>query len=169
MLTVERLRQVLDYDLVTGRFTWKVKIGSGNRGDIGKRAGCVDMTHNNGKGRALIGIDCKQYLAHRLAWAYVYGEWPDKQIDHIDGNPLNNCLRNLRLATNIENHQNYKSAKKDNKSSGLLGVSVNAAGNWRARIWVNKKEVHLGTFKSREEAYSVYISAKRKFHSHGTL
>jgi len=119
--------------------------------------------------RRVIGIDGRMYLAHRLAWFYVHGVWPKHQIDHINGYALDNRISNLREANNSQNHQNLKRARKDNKSSRLLGVSKNYAGRWRARIYFEGKEISLGTFSSAIKAYRAYLIAKKKFHPYGTL
>ena len=90
-LTQEYLKSILDYDLDTGIFTWK--INKAKRTKIGDIAG---WSYN---GYREIEINDKKYKAHRLAWLYVYGEMPNKLIDHIDGNRSNNKISNLREAT----------------------------------------------------------------------
>ena len=91
MLEALRLRELLSYDPDTGLFRWSKNKGSKDAGEL---AGCVSP-----KGYILIGIDGCLYLAHRLAWLYVHGEFPEKDIDHRDQDKSNNRICNLRLAT----------------------------------------------------------------------
>jgi len=109
-----------------------------------------------------ISILGKLYCAHRLAWLYVHGKWPDRHIDHINGKPDDNRISNLRDVSVSVNMQNRTRAQSNNKS-GLLGVSKVQNG-WTATIGKNKKRIHLGTFPSPELASSVYIKAKRYLH-----
>ena len=106
----------------------------------------------------------KAYLkAHRLAWFFVYGEWPQKQIDHINGNKSDNRISNLRLATASQNLSN-KGITKSN-TSGYKGVSFNRTKKkWMASIKVNKKSINLGYFLTPEEASEAYKAAAIKHH-----
>ena len=125
----------------------------------GRHPGAVAGRVNNGYRE--IGIKNIRYLAHRLAWLYVHGEWPQHQIDHIDGDKLNNLIANLRLATNSQNGAN-RGAPADN-TSGYKGVS-RAKQRWRAVISVKGRYRHLGTFGTAEEAYAAYCKAARELH-----
>lgn len=162
-LTSGRLREVLSYDADLGFFTWRVK--SSRRVKIGDIAGC-----HGSSGYYQIRIDRRTYLAHRLAWLYVHGCWPSSQIDHINGNKADNRLVNLREATIGENMQNFRSARSDNKSCGLLGASFHKpTGRWRAQIQVNGRVLHLGRFDTAEEAHVAYLAAKRELHPFQTI
>lgn len=120
-------------------------------------------------GYLLIKINGKRYFAHRLAWLYVYGIFPDVHLDHINGDRSDNRIKNLRLATNSENMQNQKRPRKDNKT-GLLGVYFsNIHGKYIAKIVVNHKRIHLGLFEDKEKAGEAYLNAKRLLHTHNTL
>lgn len=157
MLTQERLKELLEYNPETGIFIWKVSLNRHIK--IGTRVG-----HLNQNGRRYIKFNKQRYFAHRLVWFYVYGEWPEHEIDHRDGNPDNNRLDNLRLANRSENQQNIK--KYINNSSGYIGVSLNKdKKTWRARIAINKKEIHIGTFVNPLDAFEAYLSAKKKLHT----
>ena len=96
----------------------------------------------------------KQYLAHRVAWLLHHGVWPIGDIDHIDGNPSNNKLENLRDVPHNINLQNRKSATIKNKT-GLLGV-VKRKNKYAAHIHKNGKQVYLGLFLTAELAHQAY-------------
>lgn len=152
-ITAERLRDLLDYDVETGIFTWR---------SSGKRAGCKGL-RNNGKYQYwVIRADRVLYSAHRLAWLYVTGEWPREIVDHINGDPEDNRFCNLRLADKSRNNSNSK-VRADNKS-GLKGVQRqrNKAGTYMARITVNGKSRYIGTFPTKEEAHAAYAAEARK-------
>jgi len=163
-ITQDRLRELLYYDPESGIFTWNVYMTS--RARKGGVAGCV-----NGDGYICIGLEKKLYVAHRLAFLYMLGKFPDAQADHINGNRTDNRWANLRNASLKENTQNRRSAPKSNKSTRLLGVTFEAKSvlPWRARIKVNGKKLSLGTFATPEEAYAAYVAAKREFHPGCTL
>lgn len=96
----------------------------------------------------------KQYLTHRVAWLLHHGTWPVGDIDHIDGNPLNNKLNNLRDVPHSVNLQNRKSATVKNKT-GFLGV-VKRKNKYAAHIHKNGKQIYLGLFETAEKAHQVY-------------
>lgn len=155
-LTIERLRQALDYDPETGVFRWK--ISTSNRAP----AGAVSGT-DNGVGYIRITIDGRRYYAHRLAWFWVHGEMPTHEIDHADGVRSNNAIRNLRHATHAENGQNQK--LRSTNSSGKAGVSWSKRhGKWVAYIWSLGKKRHLGLFDCAEQASRAYLAAKARLH-----
>jgi len=153
-LTVERLRELLDYDPETGEFRWKVR-GKGRR--VGVSAG---GRRDNGLHRIM--IDGARFKAHHLAWFYVYGVWPTGILDHRNETPADNWISNLREATVTQNQQNRSRACSDSRT-GLLGVSANGKG-WQARIVVDGKTRCLGTYATPEEAHHAYLAAKRKLH-----
>jgi len=150
MLTLphSRLRELLYYDPSTGLFSWKESRGSKSRG---QEAGVF-----NDNGYVVIRVDKRLYAGHRLAWFYEFGEWPEEQIDHIDGNRGNNKIHNLRKASNKENSRN--TALKSSNSSGYKGVSrCNRSGLWYASIKINGKTKSLGRHLTPEAAHTAYI------------
>jgi hypothetical protein len=160
-LTQERLKSLLSYNPETGEFTWLVSRGSRQAGEI---AGCLKRDRSE-KVYIRIKIDGKNYLAHRLAWLYTHGEWPENDIDHIDQDSLNNRLSNLRDVTNAENGKNQKIAK--NNSSGVMGVCFrNDMQKWHARIEVNGKRIHLGLFDLKDDAIVARKNAEVKYDFH---
>lgn len=159
-ISLERLREVLTYDQKTGIFIWNIKMN--RRITIGSIAGSADSRGRNA-GRVSIYIDGQRYFAHRLAWLYVHGYMPDGYIDHINGNPADNRISNLRPVTPMGNSQNRRKQQRG-YASGLLGAAKGRRGNWVARIRVNRKTVYLGEFKTPELAHTAYVAAKRRLH-----
>jgi HNH endonuclease len=143
ILTQENLKQHLHYDLETGLFTRIKKVSNLNIGDM---AGGLQLT-----GYINIGVNGKPYSAHRLAWLYVYGEFPISLIDHINGIKTDNRICNLREASRAQNAQNAK-IWNTNKS-GFKGVFWLASRNrWIANIILNGKKIRIGSFKNIELA-----------------
>ena len=156
-LSQKRLKEVLDYNPETGVFIWKIYSG---RIKVGYVAGNI-----NKRGYATIGIDGEIYRSHRLAWFYVYGKWPDDQIDHINGQRSDNRICNLRDVTNQVNAQNLKRATRVKTSTNYLGVyKTTNIKPWRAQIDIDKKTRHIGYYKTPEEANEAYLKAKRMLH-----
>ena len=148
-LTVERLRELFDYDRKTGVFTRK--IAPGKRTDL---VGTIAGTPMS-SGHLSIKIDGRQYLAHRLAWLYVKGEWPRHQVDHRNRVRSDNRFKNLREATNLQNSRN-RSRHRSNKS-GYVGVHWSERlRKWVAQIRYGGKKKHLGHFDTAELASEFY-------------
>lgn len=149
-LTLEALRERLHYNPETGIFTWLSSPSKKAITLIGKPAGTSRRDEY-----VVIGIDGRDYRAHRLAWLYVYGEWPAGRIDHINLNRSDNRMANLRLCTHSQNLANTR-ARRTN-SSGYKGVYFHTgAKRWQAKIKVNYRTKHLGFFDTREEAAEAY-------------
>ena len=154
-ISIERLRETLEYSPETGLFTWLV---NRQKALIGKPNKELLNT-----GRIQVRVFGNKYLAHRLAWAYLYGEFPKHQIDHINGDPSDNRLCNLRACTRAENHQNMRI--QSNSTSGYIGVSWHKLRQkWRASITLNRKHIHIGMFPTAELAYAAYCKAKSEYH-----
>ena len=152
---------MFNYDSITGEFSRK-KGGVGRSKDL--KVGSI-----NAHGRVCVKVVGWVFYAHRLAWIYVFGTIPEGNvIDHIDGNPLNNSIENLRAITQAQNMQNQRRAHKGNKT-GLLGVRPSGYGRFMAGIRINGKAKHLGTFDTADKAHEAYIKAKRDLHPAGTI
>lgn len=158
-LDAARLREVLNYDPGTGAFEWRIDNGGSAAGEPAGRV--------RADGYVAIWIDGKPYRGHRLAWLYMHGEWPAKQIDHINGMRSDNRFSNLRDVSQQTNIQNKRIANRNNKAN-LLGVSFHA-GRWEAFISHNRKSVYLGRFSTPEQAHDAYVRAKRQVHAGCTL
>jgi hypothetical protein len=155
-LSSEELKRMLRYDPDTGDWVWKIKKNCSTM-NIGDKAGAFSKWHLY----HTITINRINYRSHRLAWFYMMSKWPKNQIDHIDGNRKNNKFSNLREATNQENCNN-KSFYKNN-SLGIKGVSKR--GNiYRATIFINGKQKHLGNYSTIDEARSVRNKAAKEAH-----
>ena len=155
-ITAERLRELQHYNPDTGIFTWRVRTAkSVHVGDV------AGYSFRNGYIR--MKVDGHYYLAHRLVWLWVTGEWPAGDLDHINGNKADNRWNNIRLATRSQNMANIR-AHTDN-ISGFKGVSWNKAlRKWRAHIGVGGKHIYLGGFDTAAKAYAVYCLAARRHH-----
>jgi len=150
-IDVENLQSAFQYDPETGRIWRKLKTGLKETG----------FSKSNG----YLNVKFKKhlYLVHRISWGIYYGTTPEHPIDHINGNPLDNRLCNLRLTTDLTNQYNRK--KNRNSKSGIKGVTWHLSGMaWRAQIRINGKKVHLGSFSTKEQAGKAYESAAKKLH-----
>lgn len=152
-VSVDRLREVLAYCPDTGTFTWKVQRGPMKPGN---KAGKVTP-----RGYVQIGYGRKCFMAHRLAWALHYGEWPTLDIDHKNRIPSDNRIDNLRLATQSQNNANQ--GVYSTNTHGAKGVSRLRYGSWQAQIQVNGKSHYLGAFREKDDAIAAYAAAARRF------
>jgi hypothetical protein len=153
--TQTRLKELLHYDPITGRFTWIAE--RRRRVKAGTPAG---SKHN--KGYLAIRIDAVACLCHRLAFLYVHGFLP-KQIDHINGDRTDNRISNLRAANNQLNSRN--SSLRSNNKSGVCGVSWDK-NKWAARIHTGSEYKYLGRFDDLDEAKRAYSEAKKRYGYH---
>lgn len=150
----------INYNPATGQFTWAVS-APGIR--AGKRAGAVSVY-----GYRVIKVGGRQVRACRLAWFLTHSEWPVAEIDHIDGDRLNDRIENLRVVDRAANSQNKGGAQRNNRSCGLLGVTWNKQHKrWQAKITARKARHHIGYFNSPEKAHAAYMEAKARLHIGG--
>lgn len=157
IISAEQARAMLSYDPFTGVFTRRL-----NRSHNAKAGDVAGYQRQDGYW--VIGVNGYQYRAHRLAWLITQGAWPDVDIDHIDGNPSNNRIANLRQATRSENLQNQNKAHSGS-TSGILGVHwSNQRKKWVAAITVNGKVRSLGRWESKDLAHQAYLRAKAALH-----
>jgi HNH endonuclease len=156
---LEDFQEQLEYVPETGFFYWKVGRAGVSAGEV---AGSATADHH-----WRIRVLGARFMAHRLAWLYVHGEWPSGPIDHIDGDGWNNVPSNLRLATPRLNAENKRRAAVHNQS-GFLGVTQ-VGTRWKATIGSRGKNYYVGTFASPDEAHAAYVAAKRSLHAGCTL
>ena len=144
-LTQNELKELLDYNPETGEFIWKVdRSHKVKAGDI---AGCSSVI----RGYKRICIDYRNYAQHRLAFLYMTGKWPDKLVDHINGNRSDNRWCNLRQANDVENACNK--AMQSNNTSGHIGIWKPKGRN---KFVVQVRGKHVGYCETLEEAKEVY-------------
>jgi hypothetical protein len=162
ILSRDRLCELLDVNIDHGIFTWKHTMGG--KAKKGQEAGSLTVN-----GYVAISIDQKDYLAHRLMWMYVYGDFPLLNIDHIDRDKTNNRPVNLRLATNKQNAEN--TSLKSKNSSGHRGVFFRKhlkKNPWHVSIMSNKKTIHIGYFPTLDSAIEARKLAEDKYFTHHT-
>lgn len=158
-LTLARLRELLHYEPETGVFTWRVDRTAGVKaGDVAGRGNV------NSSGYQRIRVQKRLYPAHRLAWFYMTGSWPEHEIDHRNGKRADNRWGNLRDVDDATNCQNTHGVRRDNQV-GLSGVGKKANGRFYARIRTNGRLQHLGRFDTAQEAHDAYLAAKRQQHA----
>lgn len=153
-IPIAYLREVVDYDPETGRFTWLRYDGPMAAIFRGLRA---DTVRTNG----YLAIDFPlygRYMAHRIAWAWVHGAWPPDVVDHINRVKNDNRLANLRPATTKQN-----AANKAGRREGLKGATFDR-GRWRAQITSGRRMYNLGYYATEQMAHDVYCVAARYFH-----
>lgn len=169
-ITQKYLRECLDYTPGTGVFVWKERPKSHFKSETSMKVynsrdkGRITGTPNH-QGYMKIQIDGTKWLCHHLAWLYVNGCMPQEEIDHINGDPSDNRIANLRLATRQENNKNQK-RRLDNKS-GVTGVCWSKQRRkWVARINVNGKRIYIGFFDEIGEAALARKNAERLYGYH---
>lgn len=158
MLTQEKLRENLSYCAETGKFTWLKSAPRGGRRVAGRVAGslCPD-------GYIEIAFENVRYKAHRLAWLYIHGRWPDEVIDHINGVRDDNRESNLREASQAQNCANMRRSKAN--KTGFKGVYLNKKlGRYQANIKDGGKIRNLGLHYTAEAAHEAYIKAANDIH-----
>jgi hypothetical protein len=156
MITQKRLKEVLEYDPITGIFRWRISLN--NRSIVGEEAGDVKAD----SGYRLIGIDRCRYRAHNLAWLWMKGRWPSRKMDHENTVRSDNRWTNLRLASDQQNSANSRRGK--NNTSGYKGVFWSKQrGKWGAKINPDRKQVHLGFYADPRDAHAAYRAAAVKY------
>lgn len=153
-ITVERLKEILRYDPLTGVFTYLVRRGKEMPGNIAGRL--------NGKGYRQITIEGRTYTAQRLAWLYMTGAWPAVIVDHENLNPDDNRWVNLREATYSQNVTNTK--PRANNKLGIKGVVELPSGRFQAAIRENGKQKYIGSFDTSDLASAAYQDEARRLH-----
>jgi hypothetical protein len=151
-ITPDYLKSLLTYDPATGDFRWKVR--RGGKANAGAIAGAPDT-----KGKRQIRLCGRPHFAHRLAFLYMLGRWPEGEVDHKDRDITNNRWDNLREATGSQNCCN-RVYQRDLPT----GVYRAGSGNLFAAIEINGKLKYLGMFPTAEEAHKAYLAEAVKKH-----
>lgn len=177
--TQARALAYFNYDAESGALSFKERprseFSAPRYSDHLKRVGSMAGSPNN-DGYVKVLIDGTYHSAHRVIWLMVHGEWveyPQHEIDHINGDRSDNRLNNLRKVTKSENQRN--AGRRVNNTSGVHGVnwkpkynSTQGDGRWVARIWNGPRHVYLGAFKSLHEAQIARRAAERVLGFTGT-
>lgn len=149
VLSIERLREVLDFSPETGIFRWKVSLNG--RSPVGSSPQTV------ANGYYVLSIDRCRFYQHRLAWFYVNSAWPAELIDHIDGDKRNNRISNLRLASPSQNYGNGRSYGNGKFARGVSFDKRNTAAScWIAKAKDHNSWVRIGSFPTEELAAAAY-------------
>lgn len=166
----EVLACLLDYDPETGRFIWRERTWESesqypwankiwNKRFAGKEAGRISEGYRH---ITVMGVS---FPAHRLAWVFVHGAPPHGDIDHVNHNPLDNRIGNLRVVDDAENAKNKKLNKTN--TSGVTGVHWDKSrGKWAAAINANGKKCLIGRFETFDDAVVARAAAAAKFGYH---
>lgn len=156
-MDVQELRRQLRYDRESGLLFRRLTRGKVRAGDI---AGSRPKTSRY----SYLWLNGEMWLTHRVVWAHVYGEWPTEQIDHINGDRLDNRIANLRMADKFQQQQNL--AKPKTNTSGFIGVTWDKAScKWQAQIKSGGRQYTLGKTADIQEAAQLYREAKRRLHT----
>ena len=157
--SLKRLNELIEYDAENGVLTWKVDRSHNTK--AGDTCG-----YSNNKDRQVVEIDGTGYFSHRVIWKMMHGEISKSMtIDHINGNPSDNRLINLRCVSFQENSKNKRMPK--NNTSGVIGVSWQKASQvWRAVIGLNGGKIFLGEFKIKQDAIKARKQGEKEYGYH---
>ena len=160
MLSV--FKEYLAYNRQTGLFTWRKTPRRG-------RSATAPVGTLNKDGYLVIRVKDARVMAHRLAWAFEHGAFPEAEIDHRNGKRSDNKILNLRVVDHLANQQNQREPHENNKC-GFLGVDFHkASGKYRVQIRHAGARVYGGLFNTPEAAHEKYLELKRALHEGNTL
>lgn len=153
-MTQEELKRLVRYDPETGAMTWKVCLSK--RAPEGRSVGS-----SGGSGGLYLRacIKGRRYYVHQLAWLYMHGSLP-QMLDHIDGNPRNNQIGNLRPCNKQQNGANRTHQARN--PLALKGVTKTPSGRYIAYIRPGGRRIHLGTFDDPLTAHAAYLAAAKE-------
>lgn len=149
----------LNWHLKDNLICWSRKAGTKN---IGDPVGLSVQKSNHRVAYLTIDKKLTAFVESNVIWFLIYGEWTLQEIDHIDGNPLNNSPENLRLATRSEQCRNRIAGKSGRANKGIYKRDY--GNKWSAQIWVNGVCKNLGTYDSEDEAIEVRELATMMLH-----
>lgn len=163
ILSIEQIAEVIRMDAASGLLFWKDRPRAMFRRECDYR----NWNANKADSEAMISLDHEGYksgeilgqrhLAHRVVWALAHGSWPEKTIDHIDGDKTNNRIGNLRDVTNEVNNRNKR--KRSGNPASVMGVCQRGESRWIAYIYAGRR-IHLGSFSDFTDAVAARKSAE---------
>jgi hypothetical protein len=159
MNTIDNIMELREFcanylEYVDGVLYWKQTALSPKM--RGKKAGSLER-----KGYIVLYFNGKAHKCHRLIFLMHHGYLPHI-VDHINGDPLDNRIENLRAATHTQNTNN--AGPRKGTRSGLKGVSQIASGKWQAAIRAEGRRLYLGAFDTPELAHVAYVNAAKQYH-----
>jgi hypothetical protein len=171
--TPEELRQLLRYEPETGKLYWLERPvsmfvdGDHSAGHTcaawnAKFAGKIAFTATTKWGHKRGRLAGNNFKAHRVAWALYTGNWPNGEIDHINGDPGDNRIENLRVVSSQQNKWNRGS--RPNSISKFVGVARSSSGTWYGQIVIDGKFVYLGSFATEEDAARARDVVATRYH-----
>lgn len=169
-MDIELLRDIINYNPDTGELLWKERQDDFPASITSIRTFNTRNANNPvyeevHRGYLRVSILGKRYKSHRIAWALYYGEWPDDQIDHIDGDRSNNKIENLRAVSQVENSRNAKTPHTN--MSGVIGVHWDKRKcKWVSQISENSKSKKLGYFDNFWDAVAARKVAEEEYGYH---
>jgi len=166
-MTPEYLCKILRYEPETGKLYWLERDeshGPRHRWFNTRYAGKEAMTSRKNSGHMSGPIGGNTLMAHRVAWAIHYGAWPDGWLDHINGDPSDNRIENLRLADPAINSHNRRQSSRP--KGYWPGVGVKGNGRYFAQIQHDKRNHHLGYFACPTSAMIAYERGKKSLGFH---
>jgi hypothetical protein len=176
-VSVDQLRQLIVYNPETGKMYWLHRGVEWFENSGARTAQQVCDTWNaryafeeafaspNSFGHLTGSVLGRYTLGHRVAWAMHHGAWPSGRIDHINGDPADNSIKNLRLATPEDNARNASRSRRN--KSGVTGVRWYAqSGKWHVQISKNHRNHHIGFFNDFNEAVAARKQAELDFGYH---
>lgn len=152
-ISLARLKEVLSYDPESGSISWRTP-GTGRRAEVG---------YKKPDGRKRVAIDGKRFVLARLCWFYVHGQWPSGHVDHINGNPSDDRISNLRDVPAAVNNQNRRRHHRDSKTR-LMGVVKTTSGTFNVSMSFRGRTLSVYGFRSEKDAHEAYAELKRRIH-----
>lgn len=158
--TLDYLKTRVRVDVDTGRVFW-IDATKHHANLVGKEAGSIRRSSHNDKSYWCVKVDSVGIKRSHLVFLFATGNWPMLQIDHVNGDSLDDRKSNLREATATQNAWNHKHRSK--KSTTPMGVRMIASGRFQARIAVEKKQIVIGTFDTPDQAEQAYQQKRKEY------
>ena len=171
MIVAALIREIIHYEPESGVMTWHPRslnwFPSARimKGWNSRLAGKSALDCRDAYGYRVGRIQNRMYKAHRVAWAYYYGEWPEKHIDHVNHDRADNRIENLRAVDSAGNQRNM--ARFRTNTSGVTGVYWHKGSEkWTAQVSVEGASQYLGIFPTLDDAANARASAERLYGFH---